>query len=203
MADIEACAIAIDPSYGNYVEQMTTVMRTGAGVERVEWEVLFHATNDEPRNRWYRVLAAAIGALHPMLGDLVSPTQVAVSLVEDAVALADAGLTTRVEAALRELAEQLAQDEDSDAPFVWLAALLVAAVAGHAEAELSALAVRVFDEEARFAREASRGTFLWRCARSKLDRKRWTRAIEQHLPPSTQSLASLRTAILRTLTAVK
>jgi hypothetical protein len=212
-ADIEACAIAIDPSYPRYVEQLTTVLRTGASIERVDWEVMFHATRDDPdaqpepdRYRRYRVLAAAVGALHPALAELVSPTDVAISLVEDAVALADLVLTAPAYAALRELAEELGERHESDAPFVWLAALLLGATAGCDDAELSALALRVFDEESRFQGHRKRSRekrFLWRCARSKLDEERWMRAIEMHLPSSTQSLASLRTVLLRRLTALR
>lgn len=213
VADIEACAISIDPGYPSYVEQLTTVRRTGGSVDHVDWEVLFHATRDNPleqpdpdQYRRYRVLAAAVSALHFSLRDLLSPTDVAVSLVEDAVALADRALMALAYAALRELAEELGECYDRGTPFVWLAALLLGAAAGRDDAELSALALRVFDEEARFQgapRRPRENRFLWRCSTSRLDEERWMRAIEMLLPSSTQSLASLRTVLLRRLTAVR
>jgi hypothetical protein len=212
-SDIEACTIAIDPGYPAYVEQMKTVARTGTDADKVDWEVVFHATSDDPMTqptptqfRRYRMLAAAVGTMHPSLAELVSPTQVAISLVEDVVALADPDLMALAYAALHELADELDASYENDTPFVWLAALLVGAVGDRDETELSALAVRIFDEEARFLSNNERTRkkpFLWRCAKCSLDEVRWMRAIEAHLPTSTQSLASLRTALLRSLTAVR
>lgn len=109
---------------------------------------------------------------------------------------------------------------DHAVPFVVLASTLVASAARRSDAELSALALRVFDTEAEYARRTlavsqqfrprsaqkkpNRDTaFMWgRCTLAN-PTSRWTRAVVKHLPSSTQSLAPLCTVLLRTLTAVR
>lgn len=214
VADIETCAIAIDPGYPAYVDELASVQSRGSdAVANVEWEVIFHALHDDPETktdpdqfRRYRMFIAAIGSFHLLLGDLISSNEVAISLVEDACALADAAWFALVYAALDELVVTLRADHDPDVPFVVLGSLLVASAARRSNDELSALAVRVFDDEAthhgRARKEPKRdAVFLWDCT-SAARADRWKRAVAQHLPSSTQSLASLRTVLLRTLTAV-
>ncbi len=228
VADIETCAIAIDPGYPAYVDELTSVQARGSdAVASVEWEVIFHALHDDPDTmadldqfRRYRMFIAALASFHPMLGELIAPSDVAISLVEDACALSDAAWFALAYAALDELVVALRANHDLAVPFVVLGSLLVASAARRSDDELSALALRVFDDEAEYTRRSVAvslhgrpprsaqqkptrdTTFLWGSCTSANPANRWTRAVAQHLPCSTQSLASLRTVLLRTLTAV-
>lgn len=198
--DIRAHTIGIDPGYPAYVERLTAVRasRGQRGLDAVDWEPIFHALGDEPSDdvarRRYRIFLAATGALHPALGELISPNEVAVTLVEEGAH--DPRLARRCHDALEELSHELCAFDDREAAFVLLGCVLLAPGIGQPEHALVAMVERLRDEEAKHrgaGKRKARPAFLWSCTSARRAFPRWRRCIEQHLPTS---LADLRVELL-------
>lgn len=164
-SDVEAYTVCIDPSYGTYVEQQMAVVN-GDATAAVDWEVIFHAMREDVSKYpaqfiAYRVFVAAIGTLHPMLGELIDPHVLAITLVEESDAPA------LVHAALEEMADDIGRFGERDTPFVLLGALIAARRSARPHEVLADLALRVVPPGE---------TLSWKKMKKPM-RERWERAI--------------------------
>ena len=183
---VNTCTICIDPSYPDYVSQLSTVAHSkGArGIEKVDWEPIFHAmhpdkgTESDPAHRRFRLFTAATGTLHPLLGELLSVNSIAVTLVE--CALSESTWTPAIYSALEELHASLETLYEDETAFVSLACLLIA-IRSRPDAVTRWAGQFKDDAFQRQGRHRPKAAFLWSTTNFRRAFPRWRGLIKTHL----------------------
>jgi hypothetical protein len=208
-ADIDAFA-PNDPGIAGYIRELnrSLVRRSpsdrmdGSLIEAIELTYFDFpdAWPDPSRFRRFRVWTNAMAlealAAGGVADDVLIPNYVALALLDDVEALADASLVDRLADAFGEAATAGIARGWDEAAFLLLARLLARRL-NHAdfEAEAQTLAGQIIDAEAKhFGRSSA--AFLWGCTFFDGRHDRWRARVARQIGPSSGDLGLLRDALL-------
>lgn len=203
-----------DPGYPEYVKAWHAILAS----REVPRELTFAVSetigltrwadakreSDPERFRRFRVLTSVVAlcielASEFAVDDLPSNYSV-VSLLDDAVAFQDQVLVRLSRPVLDEVHRSLSDKGSEEGPFALLGLLLADAKLGASEADLSAQADRLIEQEKQFAGRAS-ADFLFGCSHFDQLTAKWVSLVRLLVPPATPCLKLVRDAILSRSTA--